>query len=97
MHRRNLLGAAALAVGLTLVSVSSAFAAAGATLAPGSKAMTLSNSSTLANGLVQSTWQGSGITDTMTAPAGSTLNIRTVTINGHQAVEQPPQAAAASP
>ena len=56
MRRRNILGAAALAVGLTLASVSSAFAAVGATLAPGSKAMTLSNSSTLANGLVQSTW-----------------------------------------
>lgn len=100
MHRSNILGAAALAVGLTLASASSAFAAVGATLAPGSQAMTLSNSSTLANGLVQSTWHGSGMTDTMTAPAGSTLSIQTVTINGHQATQAtvtPPQLAGVAP
>jgi hypothetical protein len=101
MHRRNAVRAVALAAALTLAPASSAFAAVGATLAPGSKAMTLGSATTLANGLVQSTWQGAGgMTDTMVAPAGSTLSIQTVTINGQQATQAtvtPPQLAGVAP
>lgn len=94
------LAACLFAAGLVSAATSSA-ATQMAALAPGSMAMTMTSAATMSNGLVQSQWQGGGITDTMDAPAGSTLSVVATTLpDGRPAklvTVTPPQAQPSTP